>query len=170
MDKKERLKTAFDLEVPDLSNREAGNFLKRDRVMAQDFFGGWCLGAVLARTAVGFDVFVQRQVQVSILADASDESSPGWQPLEQDLIGVAAIDADEQWARVGIRALIEVVAEIDNGEQSDLSKGESLFEFSVLFPLQGRGVLFRFRDGWCGLEADGQSTSGTVAVRGHHHH
>lgn len=145
----------FDLEVPDLSDREAGDFLKGDLVIAQYFLGGWRFWTVLARSAVGFGVCVQRQVKVSILTNAPDQCRAGWKCFEQNLVGVAAIDGDEEHAHPSLETLIQGVAEIDDSGKPDLGKGESLLEFLVLLPLFGRGILFGFRDGRGWLEADG---------------
>jgi len=77
----------FDLEVSDLSDCEAGNFLKRNRVPAQDIFGGWSWGAVLAWSAFGCAIGVQRKVKVSVLADAPDEGGAGWKRTGRERAG-----------------------------------------------------------------------------------
>ncbi len=113
----------FDLEVTDLSDGKTRDFLKGDLVIVQDFLWCWGFEAVLAWTPVCFCVWVQRQAQVGVLADAPDECGSGRQCFQENLIGIAAINADEELAQQGIGALIEGIAKIDDRGESDLSEG-----------------------------------------------
>jgi hypothetical protein len=101
----------FDLEVPDLPDRIAGDPLRGDLVIAQDFFGSGSFGTALARPTFGLSVYVQREAKVSLLADAPDESVQWWKPPEQNLVGVVAVDGSEEYACQSFKALIQSVAE-----------------------------------------------------------
>ena len=159
----------LDVEVAELPDRETGDLLQRHLVIAQDFFWGRGFRTILARPAVGFGVRVQRQAKVGVEADTPDECRACWKPLEEDLVGVATIDGDEQLAQPGIVPLIEGLAEIDDSRKPDCGKGEGLLAFLVIFPLLGRGILFGLRDRRGRLEADGQGAGGALAMQRRNH-
>ena len=106
--------------------------LKRNRVVAQDFFWRWSFESVFAGTPVRFCVWVQRQAQVSVLADAANESGSGRQAFQENLIGIAAINGNEKLALQSIGALIERIAEIDERRKPDLSKRMSFLVFLIV--------------------------------------
>jgi hypothetical protein len=146
----------LDLEVPDFPHGKTWDFLKRDRVVAEDFLWSGGLKAIFARAALGIGLGVQRPVKIGILSDAPDERRMLRKGFEQDFVGVAAVDGNQELAQFGVWPLVESVSEAADSKESDLGKGESFLAFLVLIPCLRRGVLFGFSDGRSWFEADWQ--------------
>jgi hypothetical protein len=86
----------YDLEVTNLSHGKTWNLLKRDRIIAEDFLWSGRFDSVFARSAVGFCLNIQREAKIGILANAPDKRSTRGKGFKQDLVSVAAVDANEK--------------------------------------------------------------------------